>query len=161
MKTLEEMVKESKDVRELKRALGVKMVKVGVRPNQIAEILNVSEQFISKWKGKYEREGVQGLQLGYQGSRSFLSQDEKVQVVSWIENQAQISVEQLREHLEKAYDVIYRSKQSYYDLLQAGGMSYHRSTVANPKRDEAQVLEKREAIKKKWQNTRMKSSKAR
>jgi len=161
MKTLEEMVKESKDVRELKRALGVKMVKVGVRPNQIAEILNVSEQFISKWKGKYEREGVQGLQLGYQGSQSYLSQDEKAQVVSWIENQAQISVEQLREHLEKEYEVIYRSKQSYYALLQAGGMSYHRSTVANPKRDEAQVLEKREAIKKKWQNTRRKSSEGR
>ena len=50
--TLEDMIKDSVDVRELKRALGVKMVKEGLRPNQIATILNVSEQFVSKWKGK-------------------------------------------------------------------------------------------------------------
>ena len=38
------------------------------------------------------------------------------------------------------------SKQSYYELLDAGGMSYHRSEKRNPKRDEAQVLARREEI---------------
>ena len=44
--------------------------------------------------------------------------------------------------------MVYRSKQSYYDLLDAGGMSYHRSEKDNPKRDETQVLARREEIKK-------------
>ena len=42
----------------------------------------------------------------------------------------------------------YRSEQSYYELLAAGGMSYHRSEKANPKRDEEQILARREEIKK-------------
>jgi hypothetical protein len=46
----------------------------------------------------------------------------------------------------RAVWVVYRSKQSYYQLLEAGGMSYHRSEKANPKRDEAQVLARREEI---------------
>jgi putative transposase len=46
--------------------------------------------------------------------------------------------------------VVYQSKQSYYELLEAGGMSDHRSEKGNPKRDEAQVLERREEIKKNW-----------
>ena len=45
----------------------------------------------------------------------------------------------------------YRSEQSYYELLAAGGMSYHRSEKANPKRDEEQILARREEIKKNWQ----------
>ena len=46
--------------------------------------------------------------------------------------------------------VVYQSKQSSYELLEAGGMSYHRSEKCNPKRDEAQVLARREEIKKNW-----------
>jgi len=36
-------------------------------------------------------------------------------------------VEALRDYIEEQYGVVYRSKQSYYELLEAGGMSYHRS----------------------------------
>jgi hypothetical protein len=46
--------------------------------------------------------------------------------------------------------VVYRSKQSYYELWEAGGMSYQRSEKDNPKRDEAQILTRREEIKKNW-----------
>jgi putative transposase len=43
--------------------------------------------------------------------------------------------------------VVYQSKQSYYDLLKAAGISWHRTEPVNPKRDEAKVLQKREEIK--------------
>ena len=111
---------------------------------------------MSKWKKNHAQDGTEGLRLGYQGSRGYLTGEEKANVLTWIEKQSQISIEQLRDHLETKYGVVYRSKQSYYDLLQAGGMSYHRSTAVNPKRDKAQILEKREAIKKKWLNTKSK-----
>jgi hypothetical protein len=45
---------------------------------------------------------------------------------------------------------VYHSKQSSYEFLEAGGMSYHRSEKSNPKREEAQVLRRREEIKKNW-----------
>ncbi|MDQ3258819.1 MAG: hypothetical protein M3R15_33960 [Acidobacteriota bacterium] len=35
-----------------------------------------------------------------------------------------------------------------YDLMMAGGMSYHKSEKKNPKRDETLVLARREEIKK-------------
>lgn len=59
-------------------------------------------------------------------------------------------MEELRDLIERRYGVVYQSKQSYYDLLKAAGLSWHRTQTVNPKRDEGQVLLKREAIKKNW-----------
>ena len=46
--------------------------------------------------------------------------------------------------------MVSQAKQSYYELLEAGGLSYHRSEKGTPKRDEAQGLERREELKKNW-----------
>jgi len=59
----------------------------------------------------------------------------------------------VRDYVEEQYGVVYHSKQSYYELLEMGGMSYHRSEKKNPKRDEEQILARREEIKKNWQHT--------
>ncbi len=56
-------------------------------------------------------------------------------------------------YLQEQYSVVYQSKQSYYDLMQAAGWSYHKSEKRNPKRDEALVQERREAIKKNGRST--------
>ena len=64
-----------------------------------------------------------------------------------------MSVEAVRDYVEERYGVVYHAKQSYYELLDAGGMSYHRSEQSNPKRDEAQILARREEIKKTWHRT--------
>ena len=98
----------------------------------------------------YEAEGADGLGLGYQGSESYLTNQERSAVVAWVKSQETLSVEQVRDHLEAAYGVVYQSKQSYYELLEAGGMSYHKSEKQNPKRDEEQVQARREEIKKNW-----------
>jgi putative transposase len=132
----------------LKRALSVKMGQEGLKPQQISRILNVSEQYVSKWKGVYEAEGVNGLRLGYEGRKPYLTVEQRQEVINWINGRTSLRLEELREHLEKTYGVLYQSKQSYYDLLSEGGMSYHRSEAMNPKHDETQVLEKREALKK-------------
>ena len=57
-------------------------------------------------------------------------------------------MEALRDYVEEQYGVVYRSKQSYYELLEAGGMSEHRSEEHNPKRAEAQIVARREEMKK-------------
>jgi transposase len=61
-----------------------------------------------------------------------------------------VTLEEVRDEIEARYGIVYQSKQSYYDLLDASGLSYHRTEKSNPKRDEAQVLERREEIKKNW-----------
>lgn len=152
METLDDLINDATDPRETKRALTVKMLQTGLSPQSIANLLNVSEQYVSKWKIKYEKEGVLGLRLAYQGKKPYLSTEQRSEVVAWIKAHQTITIEVLRDYIESQYEVVYDSKQSYYDLLSAGEMSYHRTTAINPKYDEAKVMEKREEIKKKWHN---------
>ena len=158
MNSLDEIIDTSSEVREVKRALSVKMVLQGISVATVSELLNVSVQYVSKWKVKYEVEGIDSLALGYQGSESYLTETERNATVTWIKGQETLSVEQVRDYLEAAYGVVYQSKQSYYDLLEAGGMSYHKSEKQNPKRDEEQVQTRREDIKKNWHPIALPSS---
>ena len=160
MNSLDEIIDTSNDVREVKRALSVKMVLQGMSVAAVSELLNVSMQYVSKWKVKYETEGIDSLTLGYRGSESYLTEPERNATVAWIKGQVTLSVEQVRDYLEAKYGVVYASKQSYYDLLESGGMSYHKSEKQNPKRDEEQVQARREDIKKNWQATTLPSSAA-
>ena len=150
MKSLDELINESRDVREVKRALSVKMLKNGVSAAAVSELLTVSLQYVSKWKVIYDTQGTDGLGVRYQGSESYLTEQERKAVVGWVKNQETLSVEQVRDYLEVEYGIVYQSKQSYYDLLEAGGMSYHKSQKQNPKRDEEQVQARRAEIKKNW-----------
>ena len=148
MQDLDEIINEARDAREVKRAVRVKMSVQGFSPEQICRVLNVSLQYVSKWKGWYEASGGAVLRLGYRGSESYLGEAERQAIVQWIGTQETVSVEAVRDYIEEHYGVVYRSKQSYYELLEAGGMSYHRSEKHNPKRDEAQILARREESKK-------------
>jgi transposase len=161
VQSLETIINESQDAREVKRALSVKMGMLGITPAMISQILNVSLQYVSKWKIIYEAEGAEGLGLGYQGSQGYLTDQEREAVIAWINGHETLSVEALRDHLDAEYEVVYQSKQSYYALLEAGEMSYHKSEKVNPKRDEAQVQTRRDEIKKNWHRIGTLSSGAR
>ena len=158
MQTLDELIEQSTDPRETKRAISVKMGKQGLAPQTIAEVLCVSPQYVSKWKKIYAEQGVTGLRLGYQGKAPYLPPRQRDEVIAWIESHETITLEAVRAYVAQQYDVVYRSKQSYYDLLAEGGMSYHQTTITNPKYDADQVLEKREEIKKNWHNIRQRSN---
>ena len=150
MTELDEFLDKTEDIREFKRALSVKMSKKGYKGTEIKEIINASNPYVSKWNKEYEIGGVEALRLGYEGSEGYLSREERKEVVSWIGEQKQLQMTQIEEHVSEKYGVEYSSKTSYYELLKEGGMSYHRSGKLNPKRDESQVLTKREEIKKNW-----------
>lgn len=148
MSTLEDII-DSLENLEVKRALAVKMFIVGFKTNDICKLLNVSDSFVSKWKIIYENEGASALRVNYRGGTGFLTERQRIQVLVHLKNKPHCSVEELRDYIEDQFGVVYQSKQSYYDLLQAGGLSWHRTQAANPKRDDGLVLRKREEIKKK------------
>ena len=150
MHDLDESINEGMDAREVKRAVSVKMGQQGVSPAQICQVLNVSLQYGSKWKGQYEAEGAAALRVKYRGSEGYLREEERDEIRQGIGKQETGSVEAVRDDVEERYGVVSQSKQSYYELLEAGGMSYHRSEKYNPKRDEAQILARREESKKNW-----------
>lgn len=148
MSTLEDII-DAPESLEFKRAVAVKMFISDFKTEDICHLLNVSDSFVSKWKIIYENEGVQGLKVNYKGSKGFLTEDQHYEVVFHIKNQPYYSVEELRDYIERHYGVVYVSKQSYYDLLKEGGLSWHQTQAVNPKGDLAQVELRREEIKKK------------
>lgn len=158
MQEIDEIINGARDAREVKRAVSVKMSTQGDSPAQICQVLNVSMQYVSKWKGWYEAGGGAVLRLGHRGSESYLGEEEQRTMVQWIGGQETVSGEAVRDYVEEHYGGVYRSKQSYYALLEAGGMSSHRSEKDNPKRDEAQVLARRDEIEKTWRHGGRKSS---
>ncbi len=153
MRSLDEIINESRDAREVKRAVCVKMALNEMPTSQVCEMLNVSPQYVSKWRGTYQAEGAEGLLLAHRGSESYLKPEARTEISEWIKVHETLSVEAVRDYIEEKYGVIYQSKQSYYDLLESGGMSYHKSEKRNPKRDAEQVFARREEIKKKWSTT--------
>ena len=152
MDDIDDLINEAKDAREVKRAVSVKMSAQRFSPAQICQVLNVSLQYVSKWKGLYETGGGAALRLGYRSSESYLQEEQRQAILRWVGARETVRVEALRDYVDEQYGVVDRSKQSYYELLEAGGMSYHRSEKANPKRAEAQVLARREEIKKNWRH---------
>jgi len=112
MQSIDEIINESRDSREVKRALSVKMVSSGMAPTIISQLLNVSLQYVSKWKTIYEAEGAEALALGYQGRPSYLTEADRTAVIEWIKGQDTLSIDMLRDHLESRYGVVYQGKQS-------------------------------------------------
>ena len=150
MDELTQFIEETRDVRELKRAVSVKLREGGMATEAVSAVLHVPPRTVRAWSQRYEREGVEGLRVQYRGSESYLSVEQRQEIEDWLGAQETITVEEVRDEIEARYGVVYQSKQSYYDLMEASGLSYHRTEKGNPQRNEAQVLERREEIKKNW-----------
>ena len=150
MDRLAQLIEETTDVRELKHAVSVKLGEEGMATEAISEVLRVTPRSVRRWRKRYEREGVEGLQVRNRGSESYLSVEQRQELEDWLGAQETITLEEVRDEIEARYGIGYQSKQSYYDLLDASGLSYHRTEKGNPKRSEAQVLERRDEIKKNW-----------
>lgn len=123
MRSLDEIINESRDAREVKRAGCVKMALTEMPTAQVCELLNVSPQYVSKWRGTYHAEGADALLLAHRGSESYLSDAARSQISEWITGHETLSREAVRDYVEEKYGVVYQSKQSYDDLLELGGMS--------------------------------------
>jgi putative transposase len=139
LQDLLEFIQHTQDARELKRALAVKMTLQGTLQKEIMSLLQVTSGFISKWKGIYERQGAEALRLGYQGGVGYLSEAEQQAVLEWLQQKDYWHLEDLQRHLWQTYQVEFRSRQSYYDLMARAGLSWKKSQNVNPKHDEAAV----------------------
>ena len=132
---------------EAKIAIAVNMYIKGIDTKDICNSLNVSNSFVSKWKVIYENEGSGGLRVKYEGGAGYLTEQERSDVIFHFSDKHHCSVKEVRDYIESNYGVVYRSKQSYYDIMREAGLSWHRTQAANPKRNEDKVIIKREEIK--------------
>lgn len=121
-------IKTLQDVREVKRALTVKLGQQGYRPSEVSRILDVSASYVTKWNKVYQEQGLAGLRLAYKGSKGYLTPAQRQTVLEWLQAQTHWEVDTLRAHIEERYGVVYKSRQSYYDLCKAAGLSQKKIT---------------------------------
>jgi len=150
MVVLNNLIDTTPDPREVKRGLAVKLRKMGQTINEVAEVLNVSPGYVVKWNGVYKKEGVRGLRLQYKGSAGYLNSFQKDELIAWLKKKTYWNLSELQEHLQQSYNVIYKSKQSYYDLFKVAGVSWKKSQSRNPKKNPEEVSSKLEEIKQKF-----------
>jgi putative transposase len=125
---------ETRDTREYKRALAVNMAHQGIAYETITTVLQVSKSFISKWKGIYAEQGIDGFRIGYRGSVGYLTAEQRAQTIAWLREQNTWSVPALQAYLRDTFQVEYQSLQSYYDLMHEAGLSWKKSQATNPKK---------------------------
>ena len=144
--SLEYFIESDIDARELKRAIAVRMAMVGKSYNEIRELLGVSKFFVCYWKKQFETKGVAGIKLGHKGSKGYLTSLDKTEVIEGLKNKEYWDFDELVTYLEREFGVIYKSKQSYYELLSVAKITWKRTQKINPKSDEELVKKKREEI---------------
>lgn len=146
IRELDKWIKSNPDSRELKRALAVKFALQGWRYPAIASALNISKSFISKWKNRFNCRGIEGLKLSYQGSKSYLSQNEKQQVLAWLQEQNYWDLSELECYLIEQYDVVFQSPASYYNLLAEAKTTWQKAQKKNPRKCPERVLQRTQEI---------------
>jgi len=142
---IEDFIASNPDPRELKRALVVKMRFEGLKHREIQAILGVESSYISRWEKRYREEGLAGIRLRYKGSSGYLSKSQREAVIDWIKQKTHRNLLELIDHIEQCYGVIYRSLQSYYELFQNAGMSWHQGKKS-PKYDQSVVHQHNQII---------------
>lgn len=143
---LNNFLTQTKDAREVKRALAVKLSLQKKSYQEVKEILQVSQGFISKWKNRAIFEGIESLKLQYKGRRSYLSPSETKAVIQWLKTQEYWNLEDLQIYLEREYKIIFESKQSYYDLFHLAQISWKKTQKKNPAKNEDLVAAKKKEI---------------
>jgi len=113
---------------------------------EIQTILDVSLGSITGWKQAYEEYGIDGLRLNYKGRKSYLSAEQREEVLSWLSTKKCWDLGELEYKLAFEYDVVYESKQSYYDLFDAADISWKKTTKLNPKANPDAVAAKKKEI---------------
>lgn len=135
IKRLTEFISNTRDVREWKRGEAVKLRFLRFSYREIKERLGVSTSFIAQTQRKFLTQGISGLKLGYQGSKSYLTGEEKSEIIEWLNQPKNRNVSELERHLIETYDVVFKSQQSYYQILNESQLTWQKGNRENPKKN--------------------------
>lgn len=143
MQSLNNFIQNSQEPREIRRAMAVKMLLCGYKHQEIMPILDVSSGFISTWKKAFFQNGIEGLKLGYKGSKRFLDAQQHREVIEWLQTKDEWTLNELEYQIASKYGVTFESKQSYYDLFNEARISWKKTQANNPKYDPELVISKK------------------
>ena len=92
--------------------------------SKITKVLGMNKSCITNWKQRFESKELDGIKLGYKGANSYLTAEQRKEIMSWLREKDYCNIDELVGYLDENYGVIYQSKQSYYELLSLAKISY-------------------------------------
>ncbi len=119
----------------MKRALAVKLALQGYVYRAIKNILNVSQGYVSKWKKRFITQGIPCLRLGYRGAKTKLTTEEE-STIKWLLCQEYWDISELEIYLIEEYDVIFKSKKSYYKIYRKAKITRQKAEKLNTRKNE-------------------------
>lgn len=143
---LKDFIKSHPDEKEMGRALAVKLAIEGYKYRQISKILEVSVGFITKWNQAFKSGGLTALKSSYQGGKGYLTQIERQAVIDWLIEQKAWDISDLEIHLIEQYDVVFQSRQSYYQILKEARITWQKGEQTNPRQDPEAISKKTEKL---------------
>lgn len=149
MEDLQHLIRTTRDAREVKRALAVQNTREGRSRATVAKELGYTVAWGDKWRWRYRKYGIEGLKVGYKGSTGYLTPSQRTAVTRWLQGQERWDIQSLAQHIDATYGVRYKTRRSYYMLLDEARMSWKKSQDEDPKADPQKVSETRTTIKKK------------
>ena len=137
----------TKDAREYKRAMAVKLLLLEFEPHDIADLLQVTESFVSKWKGLCFEHGVDAFVLKYHGYQGYLSSAQRQSIIEWIKAQKIRNIDELIAFIRTTYRIEFKSRQSYYDMFTEAGITWKRAQSQHPDKDLDRIATKKKRLR--------------
>ncbi len=154
LKELTEHLANVKDIRERKRVAAVKWRLSGKSYAEIQSLLGVSVSFIAQTQRKYLKRGLEGLKLAYQGSKSYLTPAQMAEIQAWLILPKNRNISELERHLIEQYDVVFKSQESYYQILKESKLSWQKGNKENPRKDPELIDKRNQEIAEKLSKVR-------
>lgn len=156
VKELEEYLSQIRDVREWKRVEAVRLRLMGKSYKEIQNRLGVSISFIAKSQKKYLEAGIEGLKLGYKGSSSYLKLSQIEEIREWLKPVERRNISELERHLIEEYDVVFKSRESYYSILRENQLSWQKGNKENPRKKPELINQRNQEIASRLREVRPK-----
>jgi putative transposase len=137
----------TKDAREYKRAMAVKLLLLEFEPQDIAEILHVTVSFVSKWKQLWLEHGVDVFVIKYHGYQGYLTPEQRRSITEWIKTQNIWDIDDLVAFVRTTYGIEFKSRQSYYDLFAEAGITWKRAQSQHPDKDPDRIATKKKTLR--------------
>ncbi|MBD1928710.1 helix-turn-helix domain-containing protein [Trichocoleus sp. FACHB-90] len=93
-------IQSNPEARELKRAMAVKMALQGEVYSKITQLLGMNKSCITTWKQKFEAQGINGIKLAYKGAKSYLTPEQRGEVITWLETNKYWDLDELVTYLD-------------------------------------------------------------
>lgn len=99
---------EQADARLKVRFIALLMVAENVDADTIQNIIGKSKVTINRWFIQYRDKGIRSLNsFQYQPKKTYLTDDQIVELVAWVKKNMPATVKEIRDHVENEYDVKY------------------------------------------------------